>query len=363
MSQIKEINDQILVSIIKDDPFYETMWGKEEFIPDGTITEPNDYNCGAIANGLEYVNKIVDELIEPNIDTLDAPYVDIAVYFFTQIQRTGGETNADLIKRMQSLLVREGDYRSERWGTPWDLLNILGYHLSRDFLFYVPNKVATDIAVNGKFETVIGAEWILLPSGARSTGDSFDGGYKLDFTTTESASQTFAVTANTYILHAFINPITVLTGITDILYIKIQRDSDSYYFDTTAFVWQAINPNNVFSSDSAGYQLLERFIVADGSYNLTVTFEKILAFYLDYVEFGAKEYPYFEIIYIDEGLATGFASAWDTAETTYTEASFVDQDFLLGSFTASLTDTYYQSLLDTAKSAGVKALFNRRIKL
>lgn len=362
MSQITEINKQILEKILKTDEFYEVFWGKVDFFPESVIAEPNDFNCGAFCNQLEYLYEFIREATNPDLDTLVDPYVDIVVYFFTGIKRNGGETDVSLLERMRSLIVRECDWVSERFGTPWDILNVFCTYIDRSFLYYIPNSVLTDILVNGDFEDPIVSEWTILPSGDRTIEDSLTGSYKIDFTSITSISQVVAVTAGTYILNSFADPIVSPVGDTDIFNLTIQRSSDSYYFNTSTLAWVVSDPLNKFTTDSDGYQLAEFFVIVDGSYNLTITFTKIVSFWLDHVEFGEKLYPAFEILYVDTGLGIDFASSWVDGVTPNDNTAFNDIDFMFGTGTSVYSSTYYQSILDILTASGVKGIFNREIK-
>lgn len=364
MSQISEINEQILEDISKTDSFYEAMWGNVDFTPNLTISEPNDYNCGAFANQLEYLYAWVEEITGQDLDDLPDPYLDIVIYFFCGLRRYPSEGNTAFILRMKSLLVREGQqtggWRSDRIGPPWDILNVISYYLSRDQLHYIPNSILTDIIVNGGFESAIGSEWTISPSGDRSTGDQFVGSYCLDFSGFTSAAQTVAVTSGAYILNFFVDPASAPSTETNILNITLQRSSDSYYFNTTTEAWQATDPSNVYSTASDGYSLAEFFLIADGSYNVTITFTKIVDFFLDRVEFGAKEYPCYEILYVESLNANnGFASIWVSGTTPYDNASFLDQDFLYSSGANIYSDTYYQNILDIVTGSGIRGIWSR----
>ena len=359
MSQITEVNEHILTKILKTDEFYEALWGKEDFTPDVIITLPNDYNCGALANPLEYVYEFIREITGQDLDDLPEPYIDIIVYFFTGFQRYEGEPDTDLIRRMESVLIREADWRSEHFGTPWDIKNVFAYYLDRTLLYYIPNAVLTDLLINGDFELAIAGEWVFTASGDRSVGDAFTGDYKLDFTTFTSATQTLSVTSGSFILNCFAKPISGTPA--DIMSISIQRDSDSYYFNTDTLAWQVADPVNTFTSVSGDWELVTAFVIIDGSYDIDIEFTKIVDILLDRVEFGEKLYPAFELLFIDSGAATGFASAWGVS-TNYVNASYTDQDFMFGSAASNYSDNYYQSLLESIAGAGIKGIFNREIR-
>lgn len=394
MSQISEINEQILEYISKDDEFYQALYGKEDFTPASTITEPNDYNCGAVCNELEYLYAFIEEMTGQTLDDLPEPYIDIVVYFFTGLKRLSSETDAELIRRMESLIIREADWRSERFGTPWDIKNVFSYYVDRDILYYIPNHVLTDLLVNGDFENAISTEWTFTPSGDRSLADSFTGSYKVDFTDLTDLSQTIAVTAGSYILNCFVKVVggpptgfaSTWDGVTtpytyasfldqdymflaggappvdvdvDVFGLTIQRDSDSYYFNIETLTWEAIAPTNVFTTAVRDYLLASFFVIADGSYNISIRWDKIADFYLDHVEFGEKLYPAFELLCLDGAVSSGFASVWNSAITNYAQASFLDQDYMFATSISRYSDTFYQNLLNMVKASGVKGVWNK----
>lgn len=359
MSQITEVNEHILSAILKTDEFYKALWGDEDFTPEATITEPNDYNCGALANPLEYIYQFIRDITGQDLVDLPEPYIDIVIYFFTGLKRFEGEPDLDLIRRMESLLIREADWRSERMGTPWDIKNVFSYYLDRTLLYYIPNVVLTDLLINGDFELAIGSEWTFIPSGDRSVAGAFTGDYKLDFTAFTSVVQTLAVTSGSFILNCFAKPVSEIPG--DIFTLIIQRDSDSYYFNTDTLAWQVADPNITVASITGDWELTELFVINNGSYNIDIKFTKIVSFLLDRVEFGEKLYPAYELLYIDSGPAIGFASAWGIS-LNYPNASFTDQDFMFSSSTSSYSDTYYQSLIETVSAGGAKGIFTREFR-
>jgi hypothetical protein len=401
MSQIQEINAQILSAISKTDEFYEALMGKEDFTPNPVIETPDDYNCGAIANQLEYINDFVRDLTSQNFSELKEPYVDIVVYFFSLLKRFPGEETELLINRMKSILIRDGvDYRPDNIGTPWDILNVFAYYIDRTVLYYVPNLVLTNILVNGSFELPIGPEWILIGGGDRSAGNSFSGTQKLRFDVTTDATQTVSVTAGAYILNAFVKPIAgpptgfgalwdpvntnyenasyldqdfMLTqgsggalpaGGVDVFNLIVRRSSDGYYYDVLNESWVPGIINNTHTSKTSGWELAEFFIIADGSYDVDITFSKIVIFDLDRVQFGAKEYPAFEIVFLDEGVATGFASLWDPINTNYEDASYLDQDAMFSSASTGYAVSYYQDILERIlASSGIYGKFTKEVTL
>ena len=109
------------------------------------------------------------------------------------------------------------------------------------------------------------------------------------------------------------------------------------------------------------WQLATSFIIIDGSYNINIKYDKVVAFYLDRVEFGEKLYPAFELLYIDKGPATDFASSWD-AGIIYENASYHENEFMFSSATTSYSDTYFQALLEMITGSGIKGLFTREIQ-
>lgn len=364
MSQITEINQQILQVISKTNSFYETLWGRVDFTPALTITEPNDYRCGAIANQLEYLYAWIEEITGLTLAEIPEPNIDIIVYFFSGIRRYPGEDVDRLLLRMNSLLIREADWRSVRMGTPWDIKNVFSYYVSRNQLYYVPNCVLTNDILNGGFEDAIGAEWTILPTDGRAAGDQFVGAYCMDFSVCTSAAQTISVTSGAYIIHFFAQPVSAPVGDTDILTLTLQRDSDSYYYNIETESWQAADPVNTYTTDGEDYALVEYYMITDGSYNVTATWTKLVDFYLDRVEIGEKEYPCFELLYRGlERAGAGFASMWVDGVTPYDYAAFLDQDFMFESGANIYSDSYYQDLLDMVKAAGVRGVWSREERI
>lgn len=357
-SIIQEINDLIISAINKNDIFYKALWGDEEFIPEVTIEDPNDFNCGAIANELEYLYLWIREITSIDINDIPAPYIYLMIYFFTQLKPFTAEDKASVLSRAFSLLIREGDWRSDTWGTPWDIKNVLGYYMDRDSVYYVGNMVVTDLIVNGGFEAIIGSEWTFSPSGNRSSGDSFTGDYKVDFTSINTVSQTITgLTSGDHVLNYFARMISgTQTGV------SIQRVSDNFYWnaDPSVLAWgspSVINENVGSVSDK--YQYHDVLFNMAGSDDVIITFHKVSTdvFYLDRVQMGRLDYPAFQIVYIDPGVAEGFAAMWDTV--LYPEnASYIDQAYMYYA-QLNLTETYYDTLVKQLAAAGVYAEFSK----
>lgn len=361
MSQITEVNSQILDGINKNDQGYQALWGKEEFLPEETIENANDYNCGAICNQLEYINKKVIEYTTQDINELPSDSLELFARFFLDTYKRGNESNSDLINRINAVLERNGLFQSLCWGTPWDIKNVLSYFLDRNYLWYVPNYIITNLIVNGDFSSEIDTEWSILPSGDRSILDTFSGSYKLDFSGFTSAEQEVNVIEGSYILHAFYK--SPSTG--NALKIIIQRDSDSYYYDFLTKAWgSSLVENIIVATQTTKYELIEKFVISEGSDTINIKFEKVFDILLDRVEFGLKEYPYYEIIYVDVyGASPMFASMWGDVSTTYENASYLDQDYMFSLSGTSYTETFIQALLEDLSAAGVRVLFTKEIRI
>lgn len=361
MSQIKEVNAQMLDGINKNDQGYQALWGKEDFTPEETIEDANDYNCGAICNQLEYLTDKTVEYTTQEIDELPSDTLELFARFFLDTYKRGNEDNPALINRIRAVLERDGLFQSPAWGTPWDIKNVLSYFLDRNYLFYVPNYIITDIMVNGGFDSPISTEWNILPSGDRSLLNTFSGQYKLDFASFTSADQDISVVEGSYILNAFYK--SPSTG--NALKIIIQRDSDSYYYDADTMTWGvSLVENIIVATQTTKYELIELFVISAGTDTINIKFEKILDILLDHIEFGLKLYPYYQIIYVDvTGASPEFASMWGDVSTTYENASYLDQDFMFSLSGTSYTETFIQALLEDLTAAGVQVIFTKETRL
>jgi hypothetical protein len=354
MTVIERVNMIINSAISKEGEVYQALWGSEDFTPDTVRDDPNDYKCGAIANQLEwFYNEFYDVLTENNLAEMDGDYLAMVILFFINETRYSiSESNAEFLQRLYSFTYRNG---CTRWGTPWCDLEVIAYYTrNRTRLYYVNNYVGTNLIINGDFESAIGAEWV-FSSGDRSANDSFTGIYKVDFTM-DSLAQSVALTSGGHVFHCFAK------GVGDLFDLVIQRASDSYYLNIETLVWEAVQPENMFSHTVDEWFLCEAFIPLESSDTVTITFVRENDFLLDRVELGLITYPSYMILFIDTGLAEGFASVWGTS-TTYENASYHDQDFMFESGSTAIPDTEIQSVLDRIKPSGVYAKFKREARV
>jgi len=71
----------------------------------GAITQPMDYNIGAIGSTLEWLRRLTLDLVDQLfLDIADPEYVSFTIEDFLGIGRYDGETDADLIDRVKILL-------------------------------------------------------------------------------------------------------------------------------------------------------------------------------------------------------------------------------------------------------------------
>lgn len=358
MSQIKEINDKILSAINKENPFYQALWGKEDFTPAMNPLVPNDYDCGAICNQLEYLYQWIEEISKLELADIPEPYILTMIYFFVKLEKFNSETVESFLDRAFSLLVRDGKFRSTTWGTPWDILNVFSYYLDRESVYYIKNMVVTDIMVNGSFEDPISSEWSFTPAGDRSLNNAFIGAYKIDFAAIDTLSQDIAVSAGTYVLNWFAKCISPSGQ----MGVEIRRSSDGKYWDFDNLQWSLVTTQRVYTldGDCQKYVNYDIHVVSEGSDTFTIRFNKIGSdvFYLDRVKFGLKEYPAFEILYVEVGGAEGFAAMWEN-ETNPENASYLDQSYMLFSTGLQFGESFYDDLVKMLSAAGVYAEFTK----
>ena len=358
MSIIEDINKLILTGINKEGEIYKVLWGDVSFTPDPVISEPNDYNCGSICNQLEYFYEWIREVTSETLEDIPSPFILIMAYFFSKVKPFVGESIGSVLRRAMSFLVHEGDWRSETWGTPWDIKNVLGYYMDRNALYYVANMVVTDLIDNGNFENAISSEWAFSPSGDRSADESFIGDYKVDFTSINTMSQVVTgLTEGDHVLNYFSKMISgTKSGV------SIQRSSDSYYWngDPSVLAWEnTLVINEKIGSVSEKYQYHDVLFNMEDSDDVTITIHKIDSdiFYIDRIQMGRLDYPAFQFVYIDPGVTVGFAAMWNT--DLYPEnASYINQSFMYFA-QLSLTNEFYDSLVKQMASAGVYAKFSK----
>jgi hypothetical protein len=107
MSSINLFNKNVSDTINKHDSFYETWFGKEEFVPEVTVVTSADFNCGALCNELEYARLVSDYYVKSlDIGTAEHGELESLINAFIDLPRRGKvESDATFRNRFNFLVV------------------------------------------------------------------------------------------------------------------------------------------------------------------------------------------------------------------------------------------------------------------
>lgn len=145
---IDEINALMPINITSEE--YEAIFGKTVYTENDPITESADYNCGAIANELEFLRGFIDFVIDSlNVNNASGVFLEKIIYFFTQLQKIFDEEDENLKIRFDSLILRNGNLS---WMTGWCIKDVFGYYFDRETIYVINNFIETSLFVNGDLE-------------------------------------------------------------------------------------------------------------------------------------------------------------------------------------------------------------------
>lgn len=379
---IKIINDNLMPSgINKEDEDYKIIWGDKDFTPLPTIVNSPDYKCGAICNELEYLRAFIAQITsEVELDDLKDEYLEKIGYFMLRLEKNFEETDDSFRNKIKALAQRNGN---TSWMTKWCMIDVFSYFFPIADLYCINNIIESDLIANGDFETGDFTSWTATPGGGASamtveSAGYFEGGECCKFAnvgdpTKSLLTQTLStIGAGTYVSHFFYKDDGNSTS-SDPVQILFQRTSDSFYWNFDTEAWQSGFTADVQKSFPAvstadRYEAAQAFFVLTGSDsvivgirndNVTDTYD----LYIDRVTSGEKEkHPSFYLYAVTSADAGGYMNAWEDgadpmgAGYVYTNAGFLNNDYILGSG-ASGTTSLYDEILDIIKPAGVLAEF------
>jgi hypothetical protein len=126
MSVIKRINSNIPRPVNKTSPVYQTIFGIDPFTPEVVILEPADYNCGAIANELEFLNAYGNYFVGSTmLDTAAGPELETLVAALLNLPRRGAvESDTVYRARFKSILA---ELTNPARTTKWAIRDALSY--------------------------------------------------------------------------------------------------------------------------------------------------------------------------------------------------------------------------------------------
>ncbi len=131
MSMIATFNRAVSNAINKRNADYVAIIGTEDFVPELTIVESEDFNCGGLCNELEFLRTVsnyyvqtfaLDIASDENLDALIEAFVDLP-------RRNQGEADSIYRKRFRSIAVEK---LNERRTTKWSIIDALTYFLDKD---------------------------------------------------------------------------------------------------------------------------------------------------------------------------------------------------------------------------------------
>jgi hypothetical protein len=129
MSIIQRINSNIPRPVKKTSPTYQTIFGSDPFTPEVTILEPADFNCGAIANELEFLNLFGNYFVDSTvIDTASGSELETLIWGVANIPRRG-EVESDMVYRARFKAIM-AEMTNPARTTKWSIRDALSYFVS-----------------------------------------------------------------------------------------------------------------------------------------------------------------------------------------------------------------------------------------
>jgi hypothetical protein len=126
---IETFNKTISNAINKEDPNYVAIFGTEDFTPEVTIVDSEDFNCGALCNELEYLRTVsayyyqsfdLDIAETENLEELITAFMDLP-------RRNTAESDAIYRSRFRAIINEQVNYRRT---TRWAILDALRYFIA-----------------------------------------------------------------------------------------------------------------------------------------------------------------------------------------------------------------------------------------
>lgn len=117
-SMIDVFNSTVSSALNKYGDFYKAWIGDMDYIPEVTIIDSEDINCGAMCNELEFARLQTQEVAESfTIDGAETDLLDIFVEAFIELPRRSSlETDAMYRERVKAILKEGTNYRRyTRW--------------------------------------------------------------------------------------------------------------------------------------------------------------------------------------------------------------------------------------------------------
>jgi hypothetical protein len=316
-----------------NEELYEALFGKVDFTPLIPIAKSEDYQCGAIANELEYLRSYIDFMSATNdVENAEGELLELMIAFMVDLIRIWDETDDDLRNRLYALIRRQSNVR---WMTIWSMIDVFSYFFSKDDIYPVENYVETNLLLNGGFEDGSGNNfdnWTKYESGSSviveaTGGDEFIGDRAAEYQIDSSNSLAYldqtinTVAQGNYKIDLFYWDDGLAPG-DYVIRVSIIRGSDNWYWNFTNNTWQsgmtgALIPKKGISK----YTYWGAYVYQENGTpeNITVRIARgggggaAYKFRIDEVNFGEwKDHPSFKLLTVVDILAgPGDLNLWN----------------------------------------------------
>jgi hypothetical protein len=101
-------NRNVSDAINKSGALYESWLGKEAFVPEVTILESEDYNCGAVCNELEFARTVSDYYVKSlALESAEHSELELLINTFIDLNRRGTVESDEIFRDRFKFLVTD----------------------------------------------------------------------------------------------------------------------------------------------------------------------------------------------------------------------------------------------------------------
>lgn len=128
MSMIRTFNEAISDAVNKGGEVYNALFGTEQFTPESTIDESSDFNCGGLANELEYLRTVSNYYVQSfDLDIAESENLEALVTAFVDLpRRNRAEEDAVYRRRYRALSNAKVNTRRTTRGAIIDAIREFG---------------------------------------------------------------------------------------------------------------------------------------------------------------------------------------------------------------------------------------------
>lgn len=129
MSAIQTFNSAVSNAVNKNDADYIAIIGTEDFVPEATIVDSGDFNCGALCNELEFAKAVSDYYaVSFDLDIAETENLSILINSFIDLPRRS-ESEPDALFRSRFRAIVTQKLNGKRT-TPWAIRDALSYFIA-----------------------------------------------------------------------------------------------------------------------------------------------------------------------------------------------------------------------------------------